>query len=73
MIESSPYSSTEATERESGARSKYRVIAVALIAGVNAFCAIAAVSDSPSWPVAFVAASALAMVGFVCHAILHYS
>lgn len=51
-------------------RANGRVNAVAWTAGLTAFFAVAAISDSPTWPVACVAGCAVAMVAFVCHLIL---
>jgi hypothetical protein len=49
-----------------------RVKAAAWTAGLTAFCSLAVIDDSPTWPVAFAVASVIAMVAFVCHTILYY-
>jgi hypothetical protein len=49
-----------------------RIKTAAWTAGLTAFVVIASMDDSPSWPAAFVAVAVVAMVGYVCHQILHY-
>jgi hypothetical protein len=49
-----------------------RIKIAAWTAGLTAFFVLASMEDSPSWPAAMVAVCVVAMVGYVCHQILHY-
>jgi hypothetical protein len=72
MNDASHSSSTDETARKTKTESTGRVKAAAWTAGLTAFFAIAMISDSPTWPAAFVAGCVIAMVAFVCYLILHY-
>ena len=52
--------------------SNMRIKAAAWTAGVTGFCALAAVDDSPTWPMAFAAGCVVLLVGWVCYLILFY-
>jgi hypothetical protein len=70
--DASPASSTTGNITNAAANFSGRIKAAAWTAGLTAFFVLASLSDSPTWPEAFVAACVLAMVGFVCYLILYY-